>query len=123
MNRLIPVALTVGLLGTPLVVLPGVAEAATTTYTSSGTYDVPAGVTMLRIVATGAGGGGGQKGSTSAAGDGGSGAVVTAYQPVTPGDSLTITIGTGGGAGSVGAADRISLSRLDAITSPSELYR
>lgn len=76
-----------------------VAWATTTSFTSPGSssYVVPSGVTRLCIVATGAGGGGGGNASPGALG--GHGAQVTAVIPVTPGDALTVNVGSGGGAG------------------------
>lgn len=59
--------------------------------------DVPAGMTQMLVVATGAGGGGGAGVRTST---GGNGAVVTTAIAVTPGETLTLQVGTGGSAGS-----------------------
>ena len=56
--------------------------------------DVPAGVTALDVIATGAGGGGG--GGVSTASTGGAGAVLTTQISVTPGETLTLEVGTGG---------------------------
>ena len=80
---------------------PGVAK-----FTSSGTFVVPPGVSRLLVRAVGAGGGGGsgRRGSSGTArlggGGGGGGACVeqTLYG-VTPGSSVTVTIGAGGTAG------------------------
>ncbi|MEI8084035.1 MAG: fibronectin type III domain-containing protein, partial [Actinomycetes bacterium] len=57
------------------------------------TYVVPAGVSTVFVVATGAGGG---TGGNSNGGAGGNGAKVTTYQPVTAGHVLTIKLGGGG---------------------------
>lgn len=59
--------------------------------------DVPVGMTQMSVVATGAGGGGGAGVRTST---GGNGAVVTTVINVTPGETLTLEVGTGGAAGS-----------------------
>lgn len=88
------------------------------TYTSSGTFTVPAGVTVVTCQmragsSGGAGGGAGGGGSTSAAaGGGGSGGgggtvnSVTRTVSVTPGDAIIYAIGAGGtgGAGGTPAA-------------------
>jgi len=69
----------------------------TTTYTSSSTFTVPAGVTELAVECWGGGGRGGTRssGSNTQAGGGGGGAY--AYQMVTvvPGNTYTITVGLG----------------------------
>ena len=74
----------------------------TSTYTTSGTWICPAGVTSIQIEAYGGGGGGGYGGSSNKNGGGGGGG--GAYQlnssvSVSPGTTYTITIGTGGAAG------------------------
>ncbi len=76
------------------------AGAATQTFTSNGTFTVPAGVTSLSIVLTGASGG--DCGSHLQ----GRGAVVQATLPVTSGSTLNIFLGTyGGGIGGAGGTD------------------
>ena len=76
-------------------------------FTSSGTWTVPSGVST--IVLTGCGGGGGGAGGHTAdpggGGGGGSSAVCVSTMPVmvTPGATLTITIGGGGNGGAAGA--------------------
>ena len=80
------------------------------TFTSGGTFTVPAGVTRLRIRAVGAGGGGGGGGSAAAAqlqvggGGGGGGHIIEQVCPVVAGDTITVTIGTGGAGAAGGAA-------------------
>lgn len=89
-----------------LLVTAGVAQAQTTTYsyTAPGgnqTYTVPAGVTAIRVVATGASGGatiGGSTGFPSPS----YGAQVQATVLVTPGETLTVVVGGQGGSGSSG---------------------
>lgn len=61
------------------------------------TWTVPAGVTSLNVIATGAGGGGGGAGMGGSAG--GSGAVVTSTLSVNPGEIITVVVGGGGGGG------------------------
>jgi hypothetical protein len=74
---------------------------ATTSITSSATFTVPDGVTLLRKVRVwGAGGGGGGANATTSAGSGGgAGAYAEFALPVTPGQTIACTIGTGGNAG------------------------
>ena len=80
-------------------------------FTASGTFVVPAGVTQLRCRALGAGGGGGGAGNIGTLGKatscyggagGGAGMLVEQLLAVTPGESLAVTVG-GGGAGGTGA--------------------
>lgn len=62
------------------------------TFTSSGTWTVPAGVTTIEVAVTGAGGNGNINGS----GGGGGGGYASGTFTVTPGSVLTITVGTAG---------------------------
>lgn len=62
------------------------------TATGASTCTVPAGVTSISVVASGAGGGGGWSGRT-----GGHGGVVTVALTVTPGQVLNLFVGAGGG--------------------------
>ncbi|MDA8049954.1 MAG: hypothetical protein M0002_08110 [Rhodospirillales bacterium] len=66
--------------------------------TSSGSWVVPAGITLIRrALVWGAGGGGGASNNSQAASGGGSGALcLVLCQPVTPGQSITCMIGAGG---------------------------
>lgn len=71
---------------------------------AAGTYSyiVPEGVTEVIVKAWGAGGGGGRSSpgqSTYPAGPGGGGGFVQGTYAVTPGDTLAMTVGGGGGAG------------------------
>ena len=72
-------------------------------FTSNGTFTVPTGVTSLNVVALGGGGGGGDNAATfvtqNAGGGGGGGGMCISSLPVTPGESLTVTVGSGGSAG------------------------
>jgi len=76
-------------------------------FTTAGSYSftVPAGITSLQIVATGAGGGGGGLSGTYAGSAGGAGAVVTGSLSVTAGQVLTLFVGGGGGNGTNGPGD------------------
>jgi hypothetical protein len=77
------------------------------TNTAGASWVVPAGVTSISAVCIGGGGGGCQ--STSAGG-GGSGGDLRYYNnlSVTPGETLTITVGTGGAKGATGTAGGFS---------------
>ncbi|MDI1255031.1 MAG: choice-of-anchor D domain-containing protein [Flavobacterium sp.] len=67
------------------------------TFTTTGTFTVPAGVTSIQVEAWGAGGaGGGATGTISAGGGGaGGGYVKNTAVTVVPGTTYTVTIGTG----------------------------
>jgi hypothetical protein len=75
-------------------------EMATHTYTTNGTFTVPAGITEITIEAWGAGGGGGGSNSNNNGGSGGGGGgyTINAFT-VTPGQSIPYTVGGGGAAG------------------------
>src|SRR5690554_3656209 len=67
------------------------------TFTSSGTWTVPAGVTEITVEAWGAGGGGGNRTSNGYAGGGGGGAYSRSAVAVSSGQSsYKVTIGQGG---------------------------
>jgi hypothetical protein len=78
--------------------------------TASGSVTVPKTAGHARITCVGGGGGGGGGGSSSGqsaqvgGGGGGSGGVTKRVVPVTPGGTLTVTIGAGGPKGTGGAA-------------------
>ena len=74
-------------------------------FTSSGSFTVPTGVTSINIVAVGAGGGGGGTDNNDETGGGGGGGALAYVNTIstTPGESLTITVGTGGNGGGRGA--------------------
>lgn len=72
-------------------------------FTSSGTFQVPANVTRIKISATGGGGGGAGGSATYAGGGGGSGGYTEGVFTVTPGTSYTVTIGAAGAAGASSA--------------------
>lgn len=75
-----------------------VAQAGTATFTSSGTWTAPAGVTSISVDAWGGGGGGGGQNLTSDGGGGGGGGAYSraASVAVTPGNTYTVTVGAGG---------------------------
>jgi hypothetical protein len=66
-------------------------------FTSSGTFTVPAGVTTVWVTMCGGGGSGAGQGSNNGAPGGGAGAYyIKRPVEVTPGASITVTIGAGG---------------------------
>lgn len=69
----------------------------TTTFTSSGSYTIPAGITYLIVECWGGGGaGGGVTSKNSSAGGGAGGAYVKGVLSVTPGATYNYTVGAGG---------------------------
>ena len=75
-------------------------------FTSNGTFTVPSGVTQVSAVVIGGGGGGGNNagsffGQASGAG-GGAGGLSYGTFSVTPGETLTVNVGSGGGVGASG---------------------
>jgi hypothetical protein len=70
----------------------GFAQTTTVSFTSSGNFIVPAGVTSVTIEVVGAGGDGGSNGG----GGGGGGGYAMGTYPVTPGSTLAVTVGTNG---------------------------
>lgn len=85
-------------------------------FTSGGTFTIPAGVTALKVSVVGAGGaGGGATTTANASGTGGfgGGAAVKWLSGLTPGNTLTVAVGTGGtgvanGAGNSGGNSSVS---------------
>lgn len=73
-------------------------------FTSSGTFTVPAGVTQVSAVVVGGGGGGAGSDGDRDEGNTGGGGGGLAYGTftVTPGESLTVTVGAAGAAGGAG---------------------
>ena len=74
------------------------AYAVTDTYTSSGTWTAPAGVTSVTAEVWGGGGAGGGQNQNSDGGGGGGGGAYSIKSAITviPGNNYTITVGTGG---------------------------
>ena len=77
------------------------------TFTASTTWVVPAGITQARMIVWGGGGGGG--GTWSGYGGNAAHAIVG----VTPGSTLTITVGTGGAGNATGAGARGATSGVN----------
>ncbi|MBS1984932.1 MAG: hypothetical protein JST16_12255 [Bdellovibrionales bacterium] len=76
----------------------------TNLYTIAGatTLVVPAHVRRVTVKAWGAGGGGGAGANNGPGGGGGGGAYMTSLVNVSPGDTLTIVVGSGGAGGGIG---------------------
>jgi hypothetical protein len=70
-------------------------------FTSSGTFNVPAGITKAKVTVVG-GGGSGVSSTTSGAGGGG-GVAIEVVTGLTPGGTVTVTVGGAGGTSSFGA--------------------
>jgi trimeric autotransporter adhesin len=73
-----------------------VSSQTTETFTTSGTFTAPAGVTSVTVQAWGGGGSGGNRTTTGRAGGGGGGAFASSVVAVTPGNNYTVVVGTGG---------------------------
>jgi hypothetical protein len=85
------------ILSTVIVSVSGLGQVQTQTFTSSGTFTVPAGVTSLTVECWGAGGAGGGSNSNNRGGSGGGGGgYTTALLTVTPGQSIPFVVGDGG---------------------------
>ena len=76
------------------------APAGTQSFTSSGTFSVPAGITTANVLVVGGGGGGG---ANMGGGGGAGGLIFMPNAPVTPSGTVSVTVGDGGTApGNVG---------------------
>lgn len=75
-------------------------------FTSSGTFTIPTGITSLKVTVVGGGGGGGGSSTTfnfqGAAGGGSGGAGISYLTGLTPGATISVTIGAGGAGGAGG---------------------
>ncbi len=86
------------------------------TFTVSGNFTVPAGVTSLIVECWGAGGGGGSSNSafgSRAGGGGGGGGYSASVVTVTPGNTYNIVVGTGGAGGNNSAGTTGGNSSFD----------
>jgi uncharacterized repeat protein (TIGR01451 family) len=104
-RRAIGLAAAAVLLAAVAVVAPVETEpvaATTLTFNASGSFTVPAGVTSVTATVRGARGGDGGHGAGFAFAPGGQGAVVSGTFAVTPGENLTINVGSVGANGLAG---------------------
>ena len=90
-----------------------------TSFTSSGTFSVPSGITSLNAVLVVAGGGsGGVSGNGGNGGGGAGGLIYFPEYPVTPGGTITVTVGSG--AGSVNSPNRGCVGQDSKFGSPGD---
>ena len=75
-----------------------------TNTTETWTAPIPDGVTSVEYLVVGGGGGGGTAGDGRGGGGGGAGGFLSGELAVTPGASLSVTVGAGGAAGKPGSA-------------------
>lgn len=90
-------------------------------FTSSGTFTVPTGITAVKVTVIGGGGGGGgySSGTTivATAGGGGGGVAVKFITGLTPGGTVSVTVGTGGAGGTSGTGTAGGTSSFGASAS------
>ena len=72
------------------------------TFNSSGTFSVPSGVAAVDVLVIAGGGGGGTTSGDTVGGGGAGGLIFMPNSPVTPGGSVPITVGCGGGSSTGG---------------------
>ena len=73
-------------------------------FETSGTFTVPAGITVVKVTVVGGGGNGGNtSGTGTAQGGAGGGAAIEYISGLTPGDTVTVTVGGAAGTSSFGA--------------------
>jgi hypothetical protein len=89
-------------------ILPQVAAQGVITFTASGPFTVPPGVTSVTYKIWAAGGGAGLTPPPNGSGGGGGGAYVQVTRSnLTPGQTFSVTVGTGGAPGSDGGASSV----------------
>lgn len=81
-------------------------------FTGNGTYTIPTGVTAVKVTVVGGGGGGGNAtyvcAHGSGGGGGGGGTAIKYLTSLTPGNTLSVTVGGGGGATATGGTSSVS---------------
>jgi hypothetical protein len=86
---------------------------AQTTFTTSGSYTIPVGVTCIKVECWGAGGGGSSVSSKNRqGGGGGGGAYATSFMTVIPGTNYTVVVGAGGPANTSGGATSFNINTV-----------
>lgn len=103
-----------------LLSLPFIGSAQRQTFTSSGTFSVPAGVTSVYVECWGAGGGGSNV-SRTVGGGGGGGAYAAGWVPVVPGNVYNVVVGTGGTSGVNGTSSTFNGTTIVAAGGSSAL--
>ncbi len=68
-------------------------------FSANGTFTVPAGVTRVKVTVVGGGGGGGNILYAGSNGGGGGGGAVKIVSGLTPGGTVSVTVGAGGSGG------------------------
>ena len=74
-------------------------------FTASGTFTVPAGVSKVKVTLVGGGGGGGNGSGTNGnrgSGGGGGGGAIKVITGLTPGGTVSVTVGAGGASATAG---------------------
>jgi len=84
------------------------------TFTTSGTFIVPASITSIKVECWGAGGGGGTRTNTGRGGGGGGGAYASSVLTVIPGNSYAFVVGTGGAANTSGSNSTFNITIVKA---------
>jgi hypothetical protein len=86
-----------------------------TSFTASGTFAVPAGITSVDVLVVAGGGGSGSAGApnVSSGGGGGGGLIYRPGFTVSPGSTVTVTVGAGGG--NVGSNHAPGISGQDSV--------
>ena len=92
-----------GATGAVTVNASAVSGVAAQTFTSSGTFTIPSAITAIKMTIVGGGGAAGAGGGVNIAsgGGGGGGAAIKFLTGLTPGNTLTVTVGAAGGTSSV----------------------
>lgn len=90
-------------------------------FTSSGTFTVPTGITAVKVTVVGGGGGGGGYSSgtsvVASAGGAGGGVAVKFVTGLTPGGTVSVTVGSGGAGGTAGTGTAGGTSSFGASAS------
>lgn len=75
-------------------------------YTSSGTFTIPSEITKIKVTVVG--GGGSSSSNIESGGGGGGGTAIKIISGLTPGLTLSVTVGGGGSGGGAGGTSQIS---------------
>ena len=85
-------------------------------FTSNGTFTVPKGVYQIRVEGFGASGGGGGEDGSNSGGNGGSGGYAESILDVSPGESISVTIGAAGACSNIVDGSAGGATSIDAIS-------
>lgn len=90
-------------------------------FTGNGTFTIPSGITQVKVTIVGGGGGGaGSAGGNAGSGGGGGGTAIVWLTGLTPGNTITVTVGGGGGGGAGGGANNGNPGNASSISSGSQ---